>query len=99
MPVASFAHDVERHRAEKHAHIVTAAVMLIRFDISTGFILGLVVDSAFRLCAAVQQYPPQVTMNAAEMEAKMVLFDVVEQVLAATGLKACEVCPFGAPTQ
>ena len=32
-------------------------------------------------------------MSAAEMEAKMVLFDVVEQVLAATGLKPCEVRP------
>ncbi len=41
--------------------------------------------------AAVQQYPPQVTMLAAEMESKMVLFDVAEQVLAATGLKPCEV--------
>ena len=29
-------------------------------------------------------------MSAAEMEAKMVLFDVVEQVLAATGLKPCQ---------
>ncbi len=42
-------------------------------------------------CAAVQQVPPQVTMVAAELEAKMVLFNVVEEVLASTGLKPCQV--------
>ena len=45
--------------------------------------------------AAVQQVPPQVTMVAAELEAKMVLFNVVEEVLASTGLKPCQARSYG----